>query len=112
MIKGSSLETDLPNIEHMFIVGEVVGGSGEILSCTLRREDLDVAQQTTYDEALVIVSSKCFTEIENTVSELSIDRITSSSLGVGTDVLDFNTMTEGDKDKLRALLALIVELKG
>lgn len=112
MIKGSSLTTDLPNIERMFIAGEAVGGSGEILSCTLIREELDVAQQVTYDEAISVVSGKYFTEIQNTGAELTIDRVTSESLSAGTDVLDFSTMSLDNQDKLRALLALIIELKG
>lgn len=111
MIKGSSLTTDLPDIEHMLVIGEETAGSGDIFTSTVKREDITPEQQAIYDAGITLVTGKYHTEIQNTVSELQISRVTSEVLAEGEDVFDFETMNEVDKDALRALLALFIELK-
>ena len=74
-------------------------------------ENLTAEQQAVYDAGITLVTGKYYTEIQNTVSELQISRVTSEILAEGEDIFDFETMDEADKDILRDLLALFVELK-
>lgn len=110
MIKGSSLTATAPNIEEMLVNGEAVTGSGDFFTSYVKREDLTPEQQDVYDAGVSIVSGKYYTEITNTTSTLDISRVTSTSSVEGTDVIDFESLSETDKDKLRALLALFVRL--
>lgn len=111
MIKGSSLTATVPDIEEMMIAGEAVAGSGEFFTAYIKRSDLTTEQQTVYDTGINIISGKYYTEINNTTSILTFDRVT-STIGVeGTDVIDFDLLSEDDKDKLRDLLTLFATLK-
>ena len=110
MIKGSSLTATVPNIEEMVVNGEVVTGSGDFITAYVKREDLTSEQKDVYDAGVSIVSGKYYTEITNTTSTLDINRVTSTDSVEGTDVFDFETMSEVDKDKLRDLLALFITL--
>jgi hypothetical protein len=101
----SSTTTDIPNIEHMSMAG--TDDSGNIFSTFLKREDLDVAEQTIYDDAVALFNNKWHTTIDNTLSELTIDRMTSAVIDQDSEeVVDYTTMVEADKDKLRAFLTM------
>jgi hypothetical protein len=100
-----STTTDIPNIEHMSIAG--TDDSGNIFSTFLKREDLDVAEQTTYDNAVGLFNNNWYTTIDNTLSELSIDRMTSVIIDQESEeAVDYASMVEANKDKLRAFLAM------
>lgn len=111
MIKGRSMTTAIPDVEMMFVAGELVGGSGNVdLALNVEYSELTVEQQAIYDDALSLVGDVYFNEITNTIAELSIDRTTSTVLSDATETVDFDTLSEADKDKLRDILALFVEL--
>jgi len=110
MIKGTSTTTDVAGIEHMMVIGVAVPGEDQI-TATIMREDLTPEQQTVYDMGVALVSGNAFTTINNTTSELEISRMTDQVVSEDTGEFDFETMSEADKDALRALLALFVELK-
>lgn len=100
-----STTTDIPNIEHMAMAG--TDDSGNIFSTFLKREDLDVAEQTVYDDAVALFNNKWYTAIDNTLSELSIDRMTSAVIDQeAEETVDYASMVEADKDKLRAFLTM------
>lgn len=111
MIRGTSITTDQPNIEQMLVSGEEVAGSGQNFICNLFREDLTVAEQAIYDDAIALVADTYYTEINNTTSALDISRVTSTVLADGTDVIDFQSLSVADQDKLRAFLALVIAKK-
>lgn len=111
MIRGISVTTDQPNIEQMFISGEEVGGSGEFFTCNIYREELTPEEQSVYDAGVSVVNDNYYNIINNTVASLTINRITSTVLVEGEDVLDFEALPLEDQDKLRALLALIISKK-
>lgn len=106
MIKSIAGHTDLPEFEQLSVTG--TSAPEVLVSCIIVRADLSVDDQVTYDEAMDLFTPDCFTEITNTIADLSIDRITSEVLVEGTENLDFDSLTEVDKDKLRALLAIFV----
>ena len=110
MIKGSTLVATVPDIEEMFVVGVAAPG-GDMFTSYVKRADLTVEQQAVYNDGVNLVSGNYYTEISNTTSTLTIDRVTSEANAEGTNSFDFDVMSEVDKDKLRALLALFVELK-
>lgn len=109
MIKGSSSQATLPNIEEISVAGKPTPES-EYMQLYVRKSDLTEEQQATYTEGIGLVSGKYFTTINNTTSELVVDRVTSETTTEGEDVFDFETLSEVDKDKLRNLLALFIEL--
>jgi hypothetical protein len=110
MIKGLSTQSTEPNIEVMFVFGNHLGEDGINLSVHIYYNELTPEQQAVYDDALNLVDDKYVNIINNTTSNLTINRVTSTVLTEGEDVLDFESLSETDKDKLRALLALFVEL--
>jgi hypothetical protein len=90
-----------------------VGGSGNVdLVVYLDYNDLTKEEKAVYDDALNLVADKNYNIILNTQAELEISRITSTVLSEGTDTEDFALMTEVDKDKFRALLALLISKQG
>jgi len=109
MIYGTSITTNLPDVETMLVVGKATPESAEMI-VTVNRTDLTVPQQTVYDDAVALVTGNAFTLIENTTSELNISRITSSVVSEDEGVFDFAIMNLTDQDKLRALLTLFIEL--
>jgi len=109
MITGIAATTDEANTETMFVFGEPVPGEGSIVT-NLFYNELTAPQKVVYDEAMPIVTGSYFTTITNTVSELEISRVTNDVLTDVPSVIDFEALSEIDKDKLRALLALFVEL--
>ena len=111
MIKGISLSTTEPNIEVLTAYGEAVSGSGIFFNTNIYYDTLTQPQKDIYDAAINIVNDNFYNEIINTESEISINRVTSTPLIEGLDVIDFLTLIEADKDKLRAFLALLIELK-
>lgn len=110
MINGISTTTDIANIEHMIVMGKATP-EGEVFTSTVMREDLTPEQQGVYDAGVALVSGNFVTTIDNTTSELTITRMTSDVVSEDEGVFDFTTMSEGDQDILRDLLALFVELK-
>ena len=108
MINSITIETNEPNIEQMTVWGFSTPETP--LSCIVDRNDLSVEDKVTYDDAVAIFTPDAFTKVTNTVAELSISRITSTPITVETEDVDFDLLSEIDKDKLRALLALFVSL--
>jgi hypothetical protein len=108
MIKSIASSTDLAGFEQMSVTGNATPEL--VISCLVVREDLSAADQITYDEAIALFSPDIYTEITNTIANLSISRITSQVLVEDTEDVDFDLLTEVDKDKLRALLAIFVTL--
>lgn len=100
------MQTELPDFEQLSVIGNATPEL--IISCLIVRADLSVEDQTTYDEAIALFSPDNYTQITNTIADLSIDRITSATLAQDTENMDFDTLSEVDKDKLRALLAIFV----
>ena len=96
-------------METMLVVGKATPESN-IMIVTVNRADLTVPQQTVYDDAVALVTGNAYTLIENTTSDLNISRVTSSIVSEDEGIFDFATMDLTDQDKLRALLALFVEL--
>jgi len=109
MIRAIATTTDLEGFEQLYIVGESTPENP--FSATLVRADLTVEEQVTYDEALGLFNNNKYTQIDDTTSELSIDRMTSIVLTIDKEVVSFLTYTEPDKDKLRNLLTLAVTHK-
>ena len=110
MIRGLSIQSPEANVETMFVFGNHLGEDDINLSLHIFYNDLTVEQKAVYDDALSLVGDKYINEINNTTSNLTIRRVTSTELVEGTDTVDFNTLSEADKDKLRELLAFFVEL--
>ena len=109
MIYGTSITTNLPDVETMLVVGTAIPDTDTMI-VTVNRADLTAPQQAVYDDAVAIVTGNAYTLIENTTSELNISRITSSIVSEDEGVFDFAIMSLTDQDKLRALLALFIEL--
>ena len=108
MIKGTSQTVGVENYETMLFYGKA---TPELtISGNLYYTELTAEQKITYDEAMPIVSGSYITTITNTTAELEIDRLTSDVLSEEPAVIDFETLSEVDKDKLRALLAIFVSL--
>lgn len=112
MIVGTSLQTTDPNIEEMFVSGSITGDDSVVdLVTHISYSDLTASQKTVYDSAISIVGGKYYNTINNTTASLIIDRVTSSVLTSGENITDFNALSSAEKDKLRALLSLFIELK-
>jgi hypothetical protein len=109
MIEGLSATTDEANTETMLVTGEPIPGEGMIVT-NLFYNDLTAPQKIVYDEAMPIVTGSYYTTITNTTAELKINRVTDDVLVEAPATIDFESLSEADKDKLRALLALFVEL--
>jgi hypothetical protein len=109
MITGTSTTTDVANMEHMFVIG--TDDQGNHFSATIMREELTPEEQSDYDAGVILVSGNMFTVINNTVSDLQISRMTSSVVTEDEGVYDFSTMSAGDQDALRGLLALFISKK-
>ena len=111
MIIGQSTTTEIIGIETMFVAGQLVGGSGIVdLVVQIDYSELTIEQKSIYDQALDLVSDSNYNMILNTTAELEISRITSTVLTEGTSTEDFESLSEVDKDKFRALLGLFIEL--
>ena len=108
MIESITIETNEPNVEVMTVTG--TSEPDTPLSCEVTRADLSPADQAIYDNAVALFAADQYTNITNTVAELSISRITSTPITVETEDVDFLLLTEVDKDKLRGLLAIFVSL--
>jgi hypothetical protein len=110
MVVATSVTTDLPNIEHLSIAGK--DDNGDIFTALLMRENLDAGDQTTYDNAIGLFGNNYLLTINNTLSELTVDRVTSTVMDMeGEETVDFNGYTEANKQKLRDLLALAIANK-
>jgi hypothetical protein len=110
MVKATSTTTDVPNIEHMDIYGN--DDSGTHFTTCLMREDLTTEEQTIYDDAIALFADNRETNIDNTLSEFWIERMTSTVVDFeATEDVDYATMNETDKDKLRAFLAMVLANK-
>jgi len=108
MIKGESQTVEVPNYETMLFFGKA---TPELtITGSLFYDELTAEQKITYDEVMPIVSGSYITTITNTEAELEINRLTSDVLSEEEAVIDFETLSEADKDKLRALLAILVSL--
>jgi methionine synthase I (cobalamin-dependent) len=107
MIRIISNSVSVENIEEIAVLGNYEDGNTNL---HIIYSDLTPAQKTVYTNGLSVVSGKYFVEVSNTEIELSIDRMTSEVLEEGTDIFDFETMSDIDKDKLRALSMLFSEL--
>ena len=111
MIKGISLSTNELNIENLTAFGQEVGGSGIFFETNIYYNELTQEQKDIYDAAINIANSNFYTDIINTEAEILINRVTSTPLIEGLDLIDFLTLSESDKDKFRAFLALLITLK-
>jgi citrate lyase gamma subunit len=110
MVTATSVTTDLPGIEHIAIAG--TDDNGNIFTSLLMRENLDASDQTIYDNAIALFGDNYNLTIDNTLSELSIDRMTSTVIDLGTsEVVDYSALSEADKDKLRDFLTLAITNK-
>tara|TARA_R110000868_G_scaffold144281_2_gene363172 strand:+ start:336 stop:668 length:333 start_codon:yes stop_codon:yes gene_type:complete len=109
MITGISTNIPSPNIETLSVSGKPAPESSYI-QLLVTKADLTTEQQLVYDTGVAVVAGKIITKIINTTAELNIDRMTSDIVEEGEDVFDFETLSEVDKDKLRNLLALFIEL--
>lgn len=110
MVTATSTTTDVANIEHMAIAGN--DDSGNPFASTIMRENLTAAEQTVYDDAVALFGNNGRTNINNTLSELWIDRMTSTVVDPeATEDVDYAAMAEADKDKLRAFLVMAIANK-
>ena len=109
MIKGTSQTVGIQNYETMLVTGVVEQGQ-PIFMTNLYYDELSPSQKIIYDEAMPIVSGSYLTTITNTTAELDVSRLTSDVLVEEPSVIDFETLSEVDKDKLRLLLGLFIEL--
>ena len=111
MIIGISITTDQANIETMFVSGKSLPNSDKIdINCHINYADLTIDEKLIYDNAIALVVDKNYNLIINTTAELEINRVTSTILEQGTDEVDFETLSELDKDTLRKLLGLFIKL--
>lgn len=108
MIKSIASTTDLTGFEQMSVTGNATPEL--VISCVVIREELSAEDKVIYDEAVAVFSPDIYTEITNTIAELSIDRITSEVLVEDTENVDFEALSEINKEKLRALLGLFIRL--
>jgi len=109
MITGISTNIASPNIETLSVSGRVTPESNYIQILVVK-SDLSEDQQAIYTNGVGLVTCKFITKIINTTAELNIDRMTSDIVEEGEDEFDFETMSDIDKDKLRALSMLFSEL--
>ena len=107
MITGFSTQVETEGIEHMLITGRESAES-PMFVCNLFREQLLPEEQDVYDAGVGVVANNQLTEISNTTAILDITRMTSGVIIEGTETIDFESLSLADKDKLRALLALIL----
>lgn len=108
MIIGASNTTTTAGVETMFVSGNA---TPEIfVAVSIFRNELTVEQQLIYDNAIALVADTYYNEIINTIAVLDIVRMTSTVLTDGQDVIDFNLLSEADKDIFRDFLALIIQL--
>lgn len=108
MIKGTSLQVTKQDIEQMFINGLVKPTDESRISVIVDYDSLSDSEKIDYDAAISVVSASYDNSIINTEADLQIDRVTSKTLNSAQQELDWNSMSEEDKDKLRALLTIIV----
>ena len=108
MIKAISKTTDVPDVEMMNVIGKIDPLDTDQICVTIDYDDLTVLEQADYDAAVAVLNNVYQNTIINTDADLTIDRVTSATLLVTPEELDWDVMSEPDKDKLRALLAIIV----
>ena len=111
MINALSIQTDLAGIEQMQAVGKVDTADAASFISTLIYNDLSAPEKVTYDDALTLVASVNYTQIINTVAALGVNRMTSVALIEDEEIIDFDALSEPDKDKFRALLTLFITHK-
>jgi hypothetical protein len=105
MVRANSTTATVPNVEHMDIYGN--DNSGTHFTTTLIREDLTPEDKIIYDNAIDLFLNDGATNIENTLAEFWIERMTSTVVDPdATQDVDYDAMPEADKDKLRAFLAM------
>lgn len=108
MIIGASITSTNAGVETMFVSGNA---TPEIfVAVSIFREELTVEDQLIYDNAISLVAPKYYNQIINTIAVLEINRITSTILADGEDVIDFELLSEADKNIFRDFLALVIEL--
>ena len=109
MINVLSNSLNVPDIEEISVSGRLTEESNYI-QLLVKYSDLTSAQKTVYTNGVSVLSSKNYTIISNTEVNLNIDRMTSVVIEEGTDTFDFETLSVGDQDALRALSLLFAEL--
>jgi hypothetical protein len=109
MIQVYTLASTIPDLEEISVAGKLTSES-DYIQLYIRKSDLTEEQQVIYTEGIGLFSGKYFIVINNIVSELVIDRVTSETTIEGEDIFDFETLSEIDKNKLNNLLAFFIEL--
>lgn len=111
MITVETLNSELPNVEMLYVICEEHIGMGNCFAVDIQRVDLETNQQTTYDNFVGLLGTTTENEILNAPATLGINRAT--SVAITEEVtqkdynVDFDTTQQG---YVSAFLDLIMEL--
>lgn len=106
MVKIFNLYVDLAGTEMLMATCDHYN------NCDINFTDLDVAEQTIYNDAMAIVVNDCICNIDNTPYDIEIHRSTNVAINIVTDditesTIDYNTLPAEDKAKLDAFHDLL-----
>lgn len=110
MVNIISTQTDKANTEQMLLMGHHDDITTAFINKLVKKENLDVAGKALYDEVVAIGGEKSFVTLSNTKSRLSVDRITSNAISLDKNEMDFDSLTEVEKDSFRNFLALAISI--
>lgn len=112
MIKVETLNSELADVEMIYVMCEEEEGTAPCFAVDVQRADLDTSQQTTYDNFVGLLGATQENEITNTICMMSINRGT--SLAITDDATttqdyssDFDATQQGYVD---AFLQLVKDL--
>ena len=108
MIFISATSTDKSNIETFYVTGKVDSQSEERISVTIDYNELSEDDKLVYDQVLSAISNSVSYSIENTLSELDFDRVTSGTLLKTPVTVDWTEKTEQEKEVFNDFLQLVI----
>jgi hypothetical protein len=111
MITVETLNSELPDVEMIYVACEEHVGASPCRTVDIQRSDLDANQQAVYDNFVGLFVATNLNEVSNAPCMLSINRGTSLAIADGTTqqdyTVDFDATQQG---YVEAFVQLIMDL--
>lgn len=111
MIIVETLNSELPDVEMVYVACEQYEGTSPCLTVDIQRSDLDDTQKVVYDNFVGLLGATRENEVSNSPCMLSINRGSSLAITEGTTqkdyTVDFDATQQGYVD---AFVQLVIDL--
>jgi len=110
MINLNSITTDELGFEQILVSGEVNIGNVDSIFLLILKSELDPSDITVYDNFISENSDGQIINIDGTLCQFSMDRITSLVIPEGLINVDVNSVPQARKDSIVAFCDLVDRL--